>query len=139
MSSYATYWESHCGWMFGEEANLNKANRSQMHLSAYSDALNKTCKIFEELESTENSPQVVHCHYQDLKRDPVEAIRKMYAEMGRKFTPKFEANLHQRFAEMEHIHKQSPYSTSLEGTSLTRDDILDAYSYYLKKCPVFNQ
>lgn len=89
-------------------------------------------------EKEENAPQIIHCRYSDLKKDPEGYIKKIYLQLGRPFTPQFESNLKERIRKMEEQHRAVPYSHSLADAGLKEEQVMRSYSHYLESCKGFN-
>lgn len=70
-------------------------------------------------------PTVIHCQYDNLIADPVGEIERIYKDLGREFTPEFSERIKQYMEESKEKRKNKkiPYSHSLDGTGLSREEI----------------
>ena len=75
-------------------------------------------------------PPVVNCQYEDLKRDPVTEIQRIYKELGREYTKEFDDKLQEKWKAMK---TNVPASHSLEGTGVTEDAVRIACKPYCDK------
>lgn len=83
----------------------------------------------------ESTPlDVIHCRYEDLKHDPEAFLRKLYAKLGRPFTPQFQERMNKKLKEMKDTLRTKAYSHSLQDTGVSADEFLQVNGKYLEAC-----
>lgn len=86
------------------------------------------------MQSEFNPLDMIHCRYEDLKKDPEAFLKKLYAKLGRPFTPQFQERMNTKLKEMKDTLRTKAYTHSLQDTGVSADEVLRVNTRYLEAC-----
>lgn len=78
--------------------------------------------------------RIVHLKFEELSKDPVATLRKVYAQAGFDYTPAFEARMHAWLADRANRpDRYGRYHYSLEPFGLKAQDVAAAFAQYSQR------
>ena len=76
----------------------------------------------------------MHLKFEELSKDPVATLRKVYAQAGFDYTPAFEARMHAWLADRANRpDRYGRYHYSLEPFGLKAQDVAAAFAQYSQR------
>jgi Sulfotransferase family len=90
------------------------------------------------LEFSKERPDVIyHCYYQDLIKDPLAEVRRIYDWLGDEWTPASQESM-EGWLRGNPQNKHGKHQYALEDWGYTKDDLTPYFSDYLREHPVEN-
>jgi len=76
--------------------------------------------------------RIIDVHYADMMRDPIAAMRKLYAQLGDEFTPEAEAGM-QAWIDVNPQGKFGKHAYKLDEYGVTKEELEPIFADYLSQ------